>query len=110
MKVNDWVPLIFRWGPLITLAVLLFLQLYAYRRTGHYSIGLLVAATVTGLVSAILSRLLYSEVLYPGLRTAVYNAVFLLYAAYMVLSLWGVAALFRSYIRLTDANKAVTRA
>jgi hypothetical protein len=110
MKVNDWVPLIFRWGPLITLAVLLFLQLYAYRRTGHSGIGLLVAATVTGLVSAILSRLLYSEVLYPGLRNAVYDAVFLLYAAYMVLSLWGVTGLFHSYIRLTDANKAVTRA
>ena len=102
---NDWVPLFLRWGPLITQAVLLVLQIYAYRRTGHYSLGLLVVATVIGLLSATLARVLYSEALYPSLRTGVYDAMIILYAAYMVLGIWGAAALFRSYIRLTDANK-----
>jgi hypothetical protein len=32
----------------------------------------------------------------------------MLYATNMVLGIWGAAALFRSYIRLTDANKVVT--
>jgi hypothetical protein len=105
---NDWMPLILRWGPLITQAVLLVFQIYAYRRTSHYSLALLVVATVIGLVSAILGRVLYSEALYPSLRTGVYEATIILYAAYMVLGIWGAAALFRSYIRLTDANKVVT--
>jgi hypothetical protein len=105
---NDWMPLMLRWGPLITQAVLLILQIYAYRRTGHYSLALLVVATAIGLLSAILARILYSEALYASLRTGVYDAVFILYAAYMVLGVWGAAALFRSYIRLTDATKVVT--
>jgi len=105
---NDWMPLILRWGPLITQAVLLGLQIYAYRRTSHYSLALLVVATVIGLLSAILARVLYSEALFPSLRTGVYEAMVILYAAYMVLGIWGAAALFRSYIRLTDTNKVVT--
>ena len=105
---SDWMPLILRWGPLITQAVLLVFQMYAYRRTGHYSLALLVAATVIGLLCAILARVLYSEALYPSLRTGVYEAMVILYAANMVLVILGAAALFRSYIRLTDANKVMT--
>jgi hypothetical protein len=105
---NDWMPLILRWGPLITQAVLLIFQIYAYRRTGHYSLALLVVATVIGIVSAILARVLYSGAIYPSLRTGVYEAIVILYVAYMVLAILGAAALFRSYIRLTDANKVVT--
>src|SRR6266853_282537 len=85
IKMNDWMPLILRWGPLITQAVLLGLQIYAYRRTSHYSLALLVVATVIGLLSAILARVLYSEALFPSLRTGVYEAMIVLYAAYMVL-------------------------
>jgi TctA family transporter len=47
---NDWMPLILRWGSLITQAVSLVFQVYAYRRTGHYSLALLVVATVIGLL------------------------------------------------------------
>jgi hypothetical protein len=108
MTMNDWMPLILQWGPLITQAVLLVFQIYAYRRTGHYSLALLVVATVIGLLCAILARVLYSEALYPTLRTGVYEAMVILYAANMVLVILGAAALFRSYIRLTDANKVVT--
>jgi hypothetical protein len=105
---NDWMPLILRWGPLISEAVLLGIQIYAYRRTGHYSVALLVAATVIGLMSSILGRVLYSEALYPSLRVGFYDAIVILYAAYVVLGIWGAAALFRSYIRLSDANKVLT--
>ena len=105
---NDWMPLILRWGPLVSQAVLLIFQIYAYRRTSHYSLALLVVATAVGLVSAILSRALYSGAILPSLRTGVYETTILLYVAYLVLAIWGAAALFRSYIRLTDANKPVT--
>jgi hypothetical protein len=108
--VNDWVSLILRYGPLITQAVLLLFQMYAYRRTGHYSLALLVMASVIGLLIAILTRVLYSQALYPSLSAGVYDAIIVLYAAYMVLGIWGAAALFRSYIRFVDANKAVTDA
>jgi hypothetical protein len=43
-------------------------------------------------VIAILARVLYSEALYPSLRTGVYDAIIILYAAYMVLGIWGAAA------------------
>ena len=105
---NDWMPLVLRWGPLITQTVLLALQIYAYRRTGHYSLAILAAATVIAILSTILARVLYSEALYPGLRTGVYDAVIILYSVYMVLGIWGAAALFRSYIQLTETNKLAT--
>jgi hypothetical protein len=105
---NDWMPLVLRWGPLISQVVLLGLQIYAYRRTWHYSLALLVVATVMGLLSAILARVLYSEALYPSLRTAAYDAIVILYVVHIVLGIWGAAALFRAYIRLSDANKVVT--
>jgi hypothetical protein len=104
---TDWMPFILRWAPLITQAVLLAIQIYVYRRTGHYSLALLVTASVIGLLTTTLARVLYSEALYPGLRTGLYVAMVILYVAYMVLGIWGAAALFRSYIRLTDANKEV---
>src|SRR5260370_32309702 len=65
-------------------------------------------ATVMGLLSSTLARVLHSEALYPRLRTGVFDAMIVLYAAYMVLGIWGAAALFRSYIRLSDANKVLT--
>lgn len=49
---SDWMPLILRWGPLISQGVLLVLQIYAYRQTSHYSVALLVVATVIGLFSS----------------------------------------------------------
>ena len=44
--------------------------------------------------------------LVPRLRTGLFDAMILSYAAYMVFGIWGAAALFRSYIRLADASKA----
>jgi hypothetical protein len=105
---NDWMPLFLRWGPVITQAVLLVFQVYTYRRTAHYSLALLVVATIIGLLATTLARVLYSQALYPSLRTGVYDAMIILYAVYMVLGIWGAAALFRSYIRLADANKVMT--
>ena len=104
---TDWMPFILQWAPLITQTVLLAIQIYAYRRTGHYSLALLVTASVIGLLTTIFARVLYSQALYPSLRTGFYVAMVILYTAYMVLGIWGAAALFRSYIRLTDANKVV---
>jgi hypothetical protein len=105
---NDWMPIFLKWGPLISQAVLLVFQIHAYRRTAHYSLALLIVATVIGLQAATLARVLYSQALYPSLRTGVYDAMIFLYAAYMVLATWGAAALFRSYIRLTNANKVLS--
>ncbi|MGA2710346.1 MAG: hypothetical protein ACLQJ0_02270 [Steroidobacteraceae bacterium] len=104
---TDWMPFVLRWAPLIAQAVLLVIQIYAYRRTGQYSLALLVAASAIGLLTATLGRVFYSEALYPSLRTGLYVAVVIRYAAYIVLGIWGAAALFRSCIRLTDANKVV---
>jgi len=36
------------------------------------------------------------------------DAIVILYCVYMALGLWGAAALFQSYRRLTDANKLLT--
>jgi hypothetical protein len=38
-----------------------------------------------------------------------FDAIFILYRVYMVLAIWGVASLFRSYICLTGASKALTQ-
>jgi hypothetical protein len=47
--------------------------------------------------------------LVPRLRSDLYDAMILSYAAYIVFGVWGAAALFRSYIRLTDASEASTQ-
>jgi hypothetical protein len=103
---RDWTSLILQWGSPITQVVLLCMQVYTYRRTRHYSLVLIVAASVLGLLAATLIRILNSEMLVPRLRTGLFDAMILSYAAYMVFGIWGAAALFRSYIRLADASKA----
>jgi hypothetical protein len=60
-------------------------------------------------VALTLIRIINSEVLIPRLRVGAYDAMILSYAAYVVFGIWGAAALFRSYIRLTDASKASTQ-
>jgi lysylphosphatidylglycerol synthetase-like protein (DUF2156 family) len=102
---SDWTSMILQWGPPITQIVLLCLQIYTYRRTRHYSLALIVVASSLGLLASVLIRILNSEVLVPRLRTGVLDAMILSYAAYMVIGVWGAAALFRSYIRSTDASK-----
>jgi hypothetical protein len=102
---NNWMLLILQWGPSITQIVLLVLQIHAYRRTSHYSLALLAVAGTAGLLAFGLVWLLSLEALYPRLRTGVFDAMVLSYTAYMVLGIWGAAALFRSYSRLTqDSN------
>jgi hypothetical protein len=98
---NDWMLLLLRWGPPIVQVVLLGLQIYTYRRTGRYSLLLLLVASIAGLLASALARILNSEALHPHVRGGVFDAMILVYAAYMVLGIWGTAALFRSYIRLT---------
>jgi hypothetical protein len=105
---RDWTSLILQWGSPITQVVLLGMQIYTYRRTRHYSLALVVVASVLGLVASIFIRILNSEVLVPRLRTGVFDAMILSYAAYIVIGIWGAAALFRSYIQLAAASKAST--
>jgi|SRR5580658_1268660 hypothetical protein len=106
---RDWPSLILQWGSPITQVVLLCMQIYTYRRTRHYSLSLIVVASVLGLLATALIRILNSEVLVPRLRTGVFDAMILSYAAYISFGIWGAAALFRSYIRLADAGKASTQ-
>lgn len=103
---SDWQSLILQWGTPLTQVVLLCMQIYAYRRTRHYSLVLIVAASILGLLALTLIRILNSEVLVPRLRAGLVDAMILSYAAYIVFGIWGAALLFRSYVRLTDASTA----
>jgi hypothetical protein len=105
---RDWMSLILQWGSPITQVVLLCMQIYTYRRTRHYSLALIVVASVLGLLASSLIRILNSDALLPRLRTGVVDAMILSYTAYILFGIWGAAALFRSYIRLTDTGKAPT--
>jgi hypothetical protein len=107
---NNLSILILTWGPFIVQIVLLSLQIYTYRRTNHYSLVFLAAGTTTGILAYVLGRILNPEVLAPSVRVGLYDAIVILYCVYMVLGLWGAAALFQSYRRLTDANKLLTPA
>jgi hypothetical protein len=104
-----WMSLTLQWGSPITQVVLLCMQIYTYRRTRHYSLVLIVVASVLGLLASTLIRILNSEVLVPRLRTGLYDAMILSYVAYILFGIWGAAALFRSYIRLTDAGIGAAR-
>ena len=106
---SDWQSLILKWGTPITQVVLLCMQIYTYRRTRHYSLVLIVAASILGLLAFTLIRILNAEALVPRLRTGLLDVMILSYAAYIVFGIWGAAVLFRSYIRLTDASTASTR-
>jgi hypothetical protein len=102
---RDWTSWIIQWGSPITQVVLLCMQIYTYRRTRHYSLVVIVVASVLGLLATTLVRILNSGVIAQSLRIGVYDAMILAYAAYILLGIWGAAALFRSYIRLTNAAK-----
>lgn len=104
---NNLSAIILSWGPLIVQIVLLSLQIYTFRRTNHYSLVLLAVATTTGILAFGLSKILSSEVLAVRVRVDMYDAIVILYCVYMVLGLWGAAALFQSYRRLTDADTAL---
>ena len=82
------------------------MQIYAYRRTRHYGLVLIVAASILGLLAFTLIRILNAEALVPRLRTGLVDVMILSYAAYIVVGVWGAARLFRSYIDLTDASSA----
>jgi hypothetical protein len=105
---NNLSALTLSWGPLIVQIVLLSLQIYTYRRTNHYSLALLAAATTTGILASGFGKILNSELLAARVRVGMYDAIVILYCVYMVLGLWGAVALFHSYRRLTDANKLLT--
>ena len=66
---RDWMSLILQWGSPITQVVLLCMQIYTYRRTRHYSLVLIVVASVLGLLASTLIRILNSEVLVPLLHS-----------------------------------------
>ena len=106
---SDWQSWILKWGAPITQVVLLCMQIYAYRRTRHYSLVLIVAASILGLLATTLIKILNAEALVPRLRTGLVDVMILSYAAYIVVGVWGAALLFRSYIDLTDASSASTR-
>lgn len=106
---RGWMSLILQWGSPITQVVLLCMQIYTYRRTRHHSLMLIVVASALGLLAYILIRILNSEVLVPRLRIGLYDAMILSYSAYILFGIWGAAALFRSYIRLTDAGIGAAR-
>jgi hypothetical protein len=106
---SDWKSLILQWGTPITQIVLLCMQIYTYRRTHHYSLLLLVVASILGLLAFTLIRILNAELIVPGLRAGLLDAMILSYCAYIVFGIWGAAVLFRSYIRLTDARIAPTQ-
>jgi hypothetical protein len=46
---RDWTSSIIQWGSPITQVVLLCMQIYTYRRTRHYSLVVIVAASLLGL-------------------------------------------------------------
>jgi hypothetical protein len=106
---RDWTSFIIQWGSPITQFVLLCMQIYTYRRTRHYSLVVIVVASVLGLLATTLIRILSTEVMAQSLRIGVYDAMILAYAIYILLGIWGAAALFRSYIRLTNAAKESTQ-
>ena len=85
--------------------VLLALQLHALRRTGHYSLRLLCYTTVLGM--AALTTELVSYVFDFGVSTvwrlAILEVVF--GVTQIVLGLWAIAALFRSYIGLYESAR-----
>jgi hypothetical protein len=60
---NNLSAIVLSWGPLIVQIVLLSLQIYTFRRTNHYSLVLLAAATTTGILAFGLGKILNSELL-----------------------------------------------
>jgi hypothetical protein len=102
---NHWTRLIFTAGPMLGALVLLGLQLYTYRRTRHYSLALLVAGGVMGLLATALLRILNSESFAPSLTTLIIDGAAVLYVGSLTVGTWGAAALFQSYCRLTDVQK-----
>jgi hypothetical protein len=83
------------------------MQIYTYRRTRHYSLVLIVVASILGLLAFTLIRILNTELLVPSLRTGLLDAMILFYCAHILFGIWGAAVLFRSYIRLTEASIAL---
>jgi hypothetical protein len=105
---NNLSALILSWGPLIVQIVLLSLQIYTYRRTNHYSLVILAVGTAAGLLTSGLGKILTSEVLAERVRAGMLDAIVIFYSVNMIIGIWGAAALFKSYRRLTDANKLLT--
>lgn len=106
---NNLSTIILSWGPVLVQIVLLSLQIYTYRRTNHYSLVILAAGTTAGLLTSVLGKILSSEVLAAGVRAGMLDAIVILYSVCMVLGIWGAAALFKSYRRLTDAHQLIPR-
>jgi hypothetical protein len=106
---SEWQSLILQWGTPITQVVLLCMQIYTYRRTRHWSLALIVSASVLGLVALALSRILNAEQFVPALSAWLIDAMIVSYVAYIVMGVGGAAALFRSYTQLTDAKTAANR-
>jgi hypothetical protein len=106
---NTLSVLILTWGPFIVQILLFSFQIYTFRRTNHYSLVILAAGTAAGLLTSCLGRILSSEVLAEQLRAGIVDAIVILYSLCMVFGIWGAAALFRSYRRLSDANKPLTQ-
>jgi hypothetical protein len=100
---------ILSWGPIIVQIVLLSLQIYTYRQTKHYSLVILAVGTAAGLLTSSLGRILTSEVLAERVRAGMYDAIVILYSIVIVFGIWGAAALFKSYRRLTDSHQLVPR-
>ena len=90
--------------------VLLSLQYRALRRTGHYSLRLLCGSTVCGIGAFVASLAPDVISLSDAALWRMYIVTGALTAVQIVLGVWGVAALFRSYIGLTESALAGDRA
>ena len=80
--------------------VLLFLQFVAWRRNKHLSFCLLATSTVFALLAMVLFASPGCSSVPASLYLPIYVAGALAYFVYMVLGLWGVVSLFRSYASL----------
>jgi hypothetical protein len=89
-------------GPIATSVVLLLLQLAAFRRHEHVSFLLLAVSTTCGLLYIATALLRYW--LGPSAIDAwLYYLLPIFLSGQMVLGIWGVVALFRSYRDLSAA-------
>ena len=105
---NNLSASILSWGPVLTQIVLLSLQIYTYRRTNHYGLVLLAVGTSGGILVSGLGKILTSEVLADRVRAGIIASIVIFYSVNMIIGIWGSAALFQSYRRLTDAHKLLT--
>lgn len=85
------------------------LQYRALRSTGHYSLRLLCGSTICGLIA-------FAASIVPGVISLGDAAIWRMYiitgtftGVQVIAGVWGAAALFRSYIKLTESARGAQR-